>query len=157
HHRLAGDRRIGARLLRIADAHLLRETLDTAAVVRFAEIGAQALDYRVADLIERVHLLRRLGIALGEAQARVVKGLPSAIAARQRHRRRLADMADAERIDEPLERDFPARLDGAEQVADRGFPETLDLFEADFFAGFLKHKLPVAFAQRENFGRLPDP
>ena len=82
--------------------------------MRLAEIGAQALDHGVADLVERIHLLLGFRIAAGEPEARVVKGIPAAVAARERHRRRLADVTDAKRIDETLQRDFPSRLDGAE-------------------------------------------
>ena len=73
---------------------------------------ATACDHRVADLVERIHFLVRLLVALGELEAGVVKRLPRAIAARQRRRRGLADMPDAERIDETLQRNLAPRLDG---------------------------------------------
>ena len=125
-----------------------RQPLDAPAVVRLAEIIAQAFDHRIADLIERIHFLLGLLVALDELQARRQEGVPAAVAARERHRRRLADMADAERVDEPLQRNFAPRLDGAEQVAHRGLAESLDLFEMDF---------AVALLQREDIGGLLDP
>jgi hypothetical protein len=57
-------------------------------------------------------------------------------------------MADAKRVNEPVEPDLPARLDRAEQVAHRGFAITFILFEPD---------LTIALRQRENLGRLLDP
>ena len=50
-----------------------------------------------------------------------------------------------------------SRLDGAEQIAHRGFAESFHVFEANFVVGPLKHKFPIALAQRENIGRLLDP
>ena len=57
---------IGGRLLGVEDLHLLGEPLDDAAIVRFAEIGGDAVDHGVADLVEVVHLGPRLGVAVGD-------------------------------------------------------------------------------------------
>ena len=57
--------------------------------------------------------------------------LPRAVAARQRQRRGLADMADAERVDEALQRNLAPRLDRAEQIAHRGLAVALDLLELE--------------------------
>ncbi len=84
--------------------------------MRLAEIIAKALDHGVADLIERVHLLLRLLVAPGELEAGFVEGLPGAVAARQRCRCRLAHMPDAERVDEPLQRNLASCLNSAEQI-----------------------------------------
>ena len=62
-----------ARLFGVENAHLRGQAFDAPAVVRLGEIIAQAFDHRVADLIERVHLLLRFLVALGELQAGVVK------------------------------------------------------------------------------------
>src|SRR5262249_2692750 len=94
------------------------------------------------------HLMLRLLIARGELEARLVEGSPAAVTARKRRRRRLADMADAERVDEPLQRNLASRRDGAEGVSDRGFAKSLHLLAMDFF---------VARLQREDVGRLPHP
>ena len=64
------------------------------------------------------------------------------------HRRGLADMADAERIDEALQRDLAPRLDRPKRLRDRGFAVALDLLELD---------LLVARCEREDVGRLLDP
>ena len=74
--------------------------------------------------------------------------LPRAVAARQRQRRGLADMAHAERIDEAVERNLAPLLDGVEQVAHRGLAVAFDLLQLD---------LVVALSQREDVGRLLDP
>src|SRR6476469_336213 len=96
-----------------------------------AEIGLDARDHGLADLVERVHLGHRFLIALGNPEAGVVKGLPRAIAARQRQRRGLADMAHPEREDETLERDLPAPPDRIEQVTHRGLAIAFDLLEPE--------------------------
>ncbi len=140
--------RIAARLFGVADAHLRRQPFDAAAIVRLAEIVVQAFDHGIADLIERIHVLFGLLVVLGELEASLVEGIPSAVTARQSHRGSLADMANAERVDEPLQRDIAPRRDGAEQITHRCFAEPFDLFEPDFL---------VAFLQRENIGRLLDP
>ena len=79
--------------------------------MRFGEIIAQAVDHGVADLIKRIHVLLGVFVALGKREAGVMKSVPAAVAARQRYRRGLADMADAERVDETLERDLPTHRD----------------------------------------------
>ena len=116
--------------------------------MRLAEIIVQALDHRVADLIERVHFLLGLGVVLGKLEASCVKCVPAAVAARKRHRRGLADMANAERINKALQRNVAPRLDGVEQIAHRDFAEAFDVLKMDFL---------VALLQRENVGRFPDP
>src|SRR5207344_7936 len=60
---------------------------------------------------------------------------------------RLADMADAERIDETVERNRAPRVDGVEQVAHRRLAE----------AFLLKQIFPVLFLQREDIDRLLHP
>src|SRR5262249_1865181 len=90
----------------------------------------------------------RLLIALRELEAGVVERLPRAVAARERNRRGLADMADAQRIDETLERDLAARGDRTEQVGHGGFAIALDLLELDPLVAFFEH---------EDVGRLLDP
>ncbi len=107
----------GRDLLGVEDAHFAGQPLDDAPVVRLAEIGREALDHRVADLVERVHLRARVGVALGEPDAGVMKRLPRSVGAGERARGGVADMADAERIDEAFERDLAARRDRREQVA----------------------------------------
>ena len=57
---------------------------------------------------------------------------PVAVAARQRHRRGLADVPDAERIDEPLQRNLAPCRDGGKQIAHRGLAETFHLLQAVF-------------------------
>src|SRR5215831_17778714 len=54
-------------------------------------------------------------------------------------------MTHAERVDEPLERDFTPRSDRVEQVADRNFAETFMLLQLD---------LRIALLKREDVGRL---
>ena len=58
----------------------------------------------------------------------------------------LADMADAERIDQAVERDFAPRLDRVEQIAHRGLAIALALFE-------LLRRALVARGEREDVGR----
>src|SRR6476659_1166771 len=97
----------------------------------FAEIGLDAGDHGLADLVERVHLGHRLLIAPGDPEAGVVKCLPRAVAARQRQRRGLADMAHAERIDETFERNLTPPPDRFEKIPHRGLAVTFDLLELE--------------------------
>src|SRR3954462_9804902 len=99
---------------------MLRQPLDNAAVMAFAEIGLYRRDHRLADLVQRIHLRDGFGIVVGHLERGLVKGLPGAVAARQRQRGGLADMADAERIDETIQRYVAAAANRGEQVADRG-------------------------------------
>src|SRR5690242_3370922 len=113
-----------------------------------AEIGADARNHGVADLVKRIHLGDRLLVALGDLEAGIVEGVPGAVAARQRQRRGLADMAHAERKDEALQRDALATLDRGKEVAHRGLAVALDV---------LKLELVVALLQREDIGGLLHP
>src|SRR5712672_2981399 len=77
-----------------------------------------------------------------------MEGIPRTVAARQRQRRGLADMAHAERIDEPLQRDPASTFDRREQIAHRSFAVALDLLQLE---------LVVALLQRKDVGRLFHP
>src|SRR5262245_38695672 len=116
--------------------------------MRLAEIGSEAVNDGVTDLVEIVHVLARLRIFLSELERGVMERLPRAVGARQDARGGVANMAHAERIDEAVERDLAARRDGAKQIAHRHLAEALDLLELD---------LGVACLEREDLGRLPDP
>ena len=69
--------------------------------------------------------------------------------ARQAPRIGLADMANAERIEETVERDRAARVDGVEEVARRSLAEAFPLAQR-------RAALPVALLKRENVGRRAD-
>src|ERR1700722_8153072 len=69
--------------------------------------------------------------------------------AREAPRIGFADMADAKRIEEAVERNRPARVDGVEQVAGRSLAESLPLAQR-------RAALPVARLQGENVGRRAD-
>ena len=77
------------------------------------------------------------------------QGFPVAEMARQAPRVGLADMADAKRIEEAVERNRPARVDGVEQIAGRSLAETFPFAQR-------RTALPVARLQRENVGRRAD-
>ncbi len=62
----------------------------------------------------------------------------------------LADMADAERVDEAVERDRAALVDGVEQLLDADLAETVDILEL----GERRGLLPLL--QREDIGRRAD-
>src|ERR1700693_4149271 len=101
------------------------KTLNAPQIVRLAEIIAQALDHGIADLVERVHLLPGLLVAARELEAGRMEGVPGPVAPRQRNSGGLADMADAERVDEALQRNLAPRFNGGEQVAHRSLAESL--------------------------------
>src|SRR5262249_28150810 len=136
------------RPLGVEDAHLLGQPLDDSAVVLLAEIGLEPLDHGVADLIDRIEFLAHVGVAGDESFASFEEGAPGAVGSREHARRGLADVADAERVEEALERDIAPCLDRAEQISHRGLAVAFLLLEPDFL---------VALLQRENIGRLPHP
>src|SRR5262249_41900297 len=70
HHGLAGYRGMPRRALGVEDSHFAGQALDDAPVVLLAEIGLQALDDGVADLIDRIELLTHVRIAGDELLAR---------------------------------------------------------------------------------------
>ena len=80
---------------------------------------------------------------------RLLEGVVALIGAGEQARVGLADMADAEGIDEALERDAAARVDGAEEVGDRELAEPLALDELDRTGA-------VARLEREDVGRRVD-
>ena len=71
--------------------------------MRLLEIGRDRVNHRVADLVERIHLGARLLVAFRDRQRGIVECIPCAVAAGECARRGLADMPDAERIDEAFE------------------------------------------------------
>src|SRR2546421_12826806 len=94
-----------------------------------AEIGRNALNDGVADLVECVHLGHRLFVALGDLETGFVERVPRAVTARQSERGGLANMTHAERIDKTLQRDAATVLDRRKEIAHRGLAIALDLFQ----------------------------
>ncbi len=81
------------------------------------EIGDRSRDRR-ADALDIVELGEGLALPLSRRRAhRLEEGFGRAVVAREQPRRGLADMANAERIDEAVEPDIAARLDGVEEIA----------------------------------------
>src|SRR5262245_9269612 len=105
------------------------------------------MDYRVTDLVQRIHLGNGLLVAFCHLQSGIMEGLPGTVASRERECGRFADLTDAQRIDEPVERDRTPGLDGIEEVAYGCHTETLLLEQ---FASML----PL---QCEDVGRLLHP
>src|SRR5208282_6247524 len=101
------------------------------------EIGDRLDDDRPNSIDPR-QFLGGVGSARGGAQS-----LPLAEMARQAPRVGLADMANAQRIEETVERDRAARVDRVEQVARRSLAETLPFTQRGT-------ALPVARLQRED-------
>ncbi len=116
--------------------------------MRLAEISGDGVDHGVPDLVEVIHLGARLLVGVGDLQTGLVESIPRSVAARERPRRGLADLAHAERVDEALERNLAASLDGIEEIAHRGFAVTFLLLELD---------LRVARGKREDVGGLLEP
>jgi hypothetical protein len=116
--------------------------------MRLAKIIGDSLDHRAADLVERIHLRLGFLVPLGDLYASVVKFLPAAVAARERNCRRLADMTDTERVDEPLQRYLAPRINRLIEVTDRRFAIAFDLHQVD---------LLVTRRKREDFRGLLHP
>ena len=95
-----------------------------------------------ADAVDTDQLGPGVAVAVLRRFHGVAPGVESAIGARQQPSRRLADLADAERINEPLQRHRPAHRDGADQVRRR-------LFAPAFAPG----DLCLAITQPENVAR----
>ena len=89
--------------------------------MRLGEEIDQRVDHGLADALDVVEVA--VGLAVLAARDRAITAARNASKRAERlgevARRRLADMADAERVDEAVERDAAARLDGLEQVLDR--------------------------------------
>src|SRR5271155_711042 len=111
---LAGERMAGGDRLHRLDTDFPDQRVERRLVARLGEeIGDRLGDHR-PDALDRRQLLRRVFGPGGGAQR-----LPVAEMTRQPPRVGLADMANAERIKEAVERDRAARVDGVEQVARR--------------------------------------
>src|SRR5690349_12482561 len=111
--------------------------------MRFTEESRNGIDHCRANLIQRVHFFTRLDLLHGavfarDSQRRIVKRLPRAVTARECFCGCLAYLADAERVDEPLERNLTAGLDRGQQFAHRDFAEALLCFELGLFRLELK-------------------
>src|SRR4029077_5445968 len=123
HYGLAGNGRVFLWLLRVENFHLFGQALDDPAVVAFAEISGDGMDHRVPDLVQGIHLGDDLFITFCHLQSGIMERLPGAITARERERGRFADLTDAQRIDETVERDRAPGLDRIEEIADGRFAE----------------------------------
>ena len=81
--------------------------------------------------LDIVELGKGLAVAVAAAAPRMAPRNASmrAVGPGEQPRRGLADMADAERIDEAVEPDVAARLDGGEEVLGRRLAPTLAFLE----------------------------
>src|SRR5690606_1209782 len=107
HDGLARHRRIALHPLERHGLYGLHEPRHHFAVVRLAEELDDLFRERIADAADRVEILERM-VALD----RLDELLERAEVACEEPRDRFADMPNAERIDESVERDLAARLDG---------------------------------------------
>ncbi len=88
-------------------------------IVRLGEEGDQVGGDRRADAVDVDQLAPGVGVRIGGRAHRILPAGERAVVPGQQARRRLADLADAERVDEPVERDGAPRLDRRQQVVDR--------------------------------------
>lgn len=89
-------------------------------------------------------LKKRLGLP-----HRRLKGGIGAVGARQQLRRGLADVTDAERVDEAVERNAAPFVDRRIELADADLAETVNILQ-------LGQRLLLALLQREDIGRGAD-
>ena len=84
--------------------------------MRLAEEGDQGIHYRLADALDVVEL--PVGLAVAPALGRRRRGSAKRFEGAERlgeiARGRLADVPDAQRVDETVEADLAPRLDGLE-------------------------------------------
>ena len=112
-------------------AHMLQQLVDHLHVVRLGEEIGDGLGHGRPDALDIVELGDRPPLPGHRAAAIMAsrKASARAVASRQEPRGDLADMADAEGIDEAVEPNVAARLDGREQLLGGGRAPTLALLE----------------------------
>src|SRR5580700_599286 len=141
---LPGERVAGGDRLHRLDCHFLDERVERHLVARLGEeIGDRHGDHGPYSP-DRRNLLGGVFGPGGGAQ-----GFPVAEMAREAPRIRLPDMANAKCVEEPVERDRPARVDGVEQVARRSLAEPLPLAQR-------RAALSIARIQSEDMIRRAD-
>ena len=129
----------------IRDGKFFREIVERLAVMRLVEeIDDVAGDER-ADLLDTVEIAPRFGIFLARVQHRFAPVFQAAVMPREQLRRRFADLPDAERIDEFIERYAPPRLDGIKQFRGRFLAPPLPFLQS-----------LAVLMQPENIGRRVD-
>ena len=132
------------------DAHLLQKSVERLLIVFFEEEIGSGLGDDIADSVNVVDLLARLASRRG-MPGRLAKSLKRLERARQSDRIGFADMADAERENETIQRDLPPSLDGGKKLLGRELSKTFEILD-------FRQAGAVAFLQRENIGgRLDQP
>ena len=127
----------------------VEQPVERFAVVRLLEELDDGVGHHLADPLDGVEVLIGLRLrARGRGGDAVAQRFDRSVMAREQLRVGLADMADAERENQPVERDGAPRLDSREEVAHGKIAEPFLLFELD---------AAVALRKREDVGRLLDP
>ena len=143
--------RLGGGRLDGLDVEALAERIEDRAVLGFGdELDGRPGDHR-ANPVDVGQCLQALALRRGSRFHRRPPLFDGAVATSEQARRRLADVADAQRVDEAVERDAPAGLDGAEEVGGRGLAPALQL-------GELRERVAaVLLLQVEDVRRAPHP
>ena len=128
---------------------MLQQLIHHVPVVRFTKELDHRLRDDVADAIDGIEFVPCIALHAPRRHHLLAEVIGRAIGARQRTRRGLADVADAEREDEPVEPDGAARIDGIEQLPDARLAPALAVLQA-------LEVLLVAFPQREHVMRPGD-
>ena len=82
----------------------------------FPEEAADGFNDGGADIIQRIHLICCRHITGSNGAGGIMESVPRAISTRQRLCSAFTDMADAQRIDQPVKRDGAPRLDRIKQL-----------------------------------------
>ena len=130
-HRLAGHGALAGHRLQRLRRDLLQQRVDDLEVVRLAEEVGDGLGHHGPDALDGVELAKSRRPGLRRRPRRPPrKVLDASEMPRQHLGVGLADMADAEREDEAVERHAAPRLDGGEEVAHRGLAVALAVVAA---------------------------
>ena len=106
----------GGRRLVILDLDFAPQIVQHVAIMLFGEEADDVGRHVLADAVDVVELAPRLALGVGGVGHRLAPARERAVVARQELRRRLADLRDAERIDEAVERDAAPRVDRVDEL-----------------------------------------
>src|SRR5690606_34702701 len=128
--RLSGNRAVGGcNLFGRLRCHLFEKVADNLEIARFLEELDDGTGDDLAYSIDIVQVFPNVAREISGLLHRLGEDIICAVMPGQKLGRRLADMADAERIDEAVERDRTALIDRIEQLPDADLAESVDILE----------------------------
>src|SRR5262249_34883376 len=101
----------------VGNIHFLEEIVEEVEIVLLAEETDDILGHVLPDAVDVGELAPGVALPVACRQHALTPACEATIVARQQLRRLLSHLADAERIDEAIERDLAARFDGVAELA----------------------------------------